>query len=278
MISALIATLALQAAPEPPGDLVVELCNRAPFTAAVSLTYPTRAGERQRGWLAVEPDSCLRGGVGETVGSAALVHARSGSWVWPARARREDAETRCVSEGAHNGPAASPPCTADAQEAVHDRVTMTRDGEGAYRLSYTISCEALGQEAALCDRAPRAADGSAEILQRVEICRSGEADIFVGTGGPVSNPPGFEVERWTRAPGGACTVIARTFSAAEVRLVTPMATGDVGEMLDSCIVTDEGGNPSLAPMPEQGCARGSRAGVRTATFGPSTARFRMTLP
>lgn len=85
--AAAVLTLAVAAQSHArPMPTVVELCNDTPARVTWSVTRPTgRTGRTQRGWFTAEPGQCLEGGIGDGVSGAALVHARSGNLVWPAR-------------------------------------------------------------------------------------------------------------------------------------------------------------------------------------------------
>lgn len=279
MLFQLLVPFALLTQPpslNPPGDAMVRLCNDAPFRAGFSVTLPTASGTRvQKGWFNVEPGECLEGRIGETGGGRALVHARSGTWTWPAPG--EPGEALCVPPGSHEGVAGAPPCTGGRREARHARVEMGRAAR-RYTVEYRISCAAFAADAGLCRRSPPAPDGFATPVRELEVCN------VTGGARAVALMDAGSVARWTEIEAGACTVIERGFPAANrISLLTEMSlTGDEAALATSsadiyCAQAWQDDAPARV-VPGRGCeARAIPMTLRHADFGPGTSRFTVTM-
>ncbi|KAA5802301.1 DUF1036 domain-containing protein [Alkalicaulis satelles] len=202
---AIIAALAVQTGGS---DTLVTLCNETPARAAFSVVRPGDDGaEIQRGWFTVEPGACLEGNIGLGRAGQAQVHARSGSFVWPA----QGGAALCVPAGSHDGPVTHPPCAQTWREAQFALVT-TGWRENRHHVRYEINCRDLpGDDAALCLEGRAGPDGHAARLRELTVCNRSSASLRAAVAGETQARSGQNVTGWQNVAPGECMSVWRQF-------------------------------------------------------------------
>lgn len=286
MLAVFAFALALNQPPSlnPPGDAMVRLCNETHVRAGFSVTVPAASGSLiQKGWFNVEPGDCLEGRIGETAGGSALVHARSGTWSWPAANEAVSRRVLCVPPDSHQSVARTPDCPDYLREADHASVEMRRAGR-RYTTDYTVSCDAFGAEAGLCRSSPAAGDGFARPVRELQACNvTSEPRLVALAGDATTGRPG-DVERWEELAAGACAILYRGFArTGRVQIFSPLPVepDDVRHVgRDIVVYCGEPGAGELSPRARPGtnCPDGTTAyALRTADYGPQTSRFSMSV-
>lgn len=281
MFLAIVGALALQSGES---DLVVDLCNETPVVVAYSVNFPAASGsEIQRGWFNVPPGDCLEGRIGATSGGQALIHVRSGSWVWPVEENGPRQSTRCVPPASHEMAARTPPCGNTMREVSHVRVGLEAYGR-QYRLSYSVSCSDLGEDASLCRSARPDRDGFAQVVRETRLCNVTDKPVLVAE---LASPPrsSARVETWHRVEAGQCRAAFRDMrSPGQYYFLTPLIDIEGGELFAAgsdafCVAPTEG-------LPESDARRASGLScpegtlpyiLRTAEFGRQTSLFEITV-
>ena len=259
MIAVLAAAASLSASQ--PGrsvePLVVQLCNDTPARVAYSVVYSGADGsQRRRGWLTVEPRECLEGGIGQTVGGLAHVHAISGGYVWPAGGGDRRA---CVPPNAHDDAARLAPCADGEREARFD--TIATDAlRGRFRMSYRVSCDDLqGEDRDLCALGRLAQDGFAEPVLSFEVCNRTAGSISLAVAAEHSDRSGREVSGWRGVEAGQCRDVWRGFTSERAVYVHAVGRGEVqdgGDFAQHCVLSTGAFERRAPTVGELSCEEG----------------------
>ena len=270
---ALLAAALLAQAPSAPMPTSVELCNETPARAAFAVTRPTGPGlSTQRAWFNVAPGECLSGAIGTGRAGEAQIHARSGSFRWPA----EGGAPQCVAAPGMDRPVEAPPCAAGEQETGYLTVPVSEEA-GRYRIRHTIRCEDLsGADAALCARGVSGADGFAALVREVEACNTTDASMRVAAAAQLRGE-GWRVEGWADVAPQACTVVWRGQPEGDLVFVRAEFAGvrEDGTVQDIAFCTPDADGDFQAPATPgaQACAEGETAlAYRPVSFGANTER------
>ncbi len=275
MISQLVASLLSITQPAgPPEPLVVELCNTTPSRVAFSVVYPgATVTHRRRGWLTVEPNDCLSGAIGTSVGGDAYVHAISGEYRWPADGGDISS---CIPPNAHDSLAEAPACQQGLRETRFERVPLT-DRRGRYELSHSVSCaDLIGSDIETCRTGRRDRDGFAEPVRTLEVCNFSTGAVEVATAAEARGGAGRQITGWTSIEGGGqCARVWRGLSVhpevyLHIRGDVPFRAGP--EPARHCVPIEGDFDLVIGSVGESECADGQTGlAFRAVRFAPNVA-------